>query len=134
MPLSQVVAPVRSSGKDASLWKLEWTYSDTSGTVALDTAQSDQHPNVPVTVVKAATGRTTVNFPKCKRAWVIGAPAVEPVTIGTAANNVRAVAKSVSATGGTLEIQFVAANGGSAPIDPPEAGTRVRLTLLLERP
>lgn len=133
MSLSQIVAPVRASGKDASVWKLEWTYSDTGGTPVLDTAQSDQHPNVPVALTDAGTGRTGVAFPKSKRAWVL-AVHVEPVTIATAANNVRAVPKSVSAVAGTLEVQFVAANGGSAPIDPPEAGTRVRLTLLLERP
>lgn len=134
MSLSQIVAPVRSSGKDASLWKLEWTYSDTGGTPVLDTAQSDQHPNVPVALTDAGTGRTGVAFPKSKRAWVIGAPSVEPVTLATAANNVRAIPVSVNAAAGTMEVRFVAANGGSAPIDPPEAGTRVRLTLLLERP
>jgi hypothetical protein len=31
-----------------------------------------------------------------------------------------------------MEVQYVAANGASAPIDPPEAGGRTRLTLRLE--
>lgn len=134
MPLSQCGTPLRGSGKDLTVWKLEWTYTDTAGAVALDTAQSDQHPAVLTPVAKAATGRTTVTFPKCRRAWLLGVPAVEPVTVATAANNVRAVPVSISPGGGTMEVRFVASNGGSAPIDPPEAGTRVRLTLLLERP
>jgi hypothetical protein len=132
MSISQVYTPLRGSGKDQSVWKLEWTYSDTGGTPSLDTTQSDQHPAVATPLADAGTGRTAVTIPKCKRAWVLHC-SLEPVTVATAANNVRPVPVSLSASAGTLEVRFVAANGGSAPIDPPEAGSRCRLVLLLER-
>lgn len=132
MSISQVVCIVRGSGKNQSLWKLEWTYTDTAGAVLLDTTQSDQHQQVTTPVAKTATGRTAVVFPKSTRLWLMNM-SVTPVTPGTAANNVRPVLISPNAVAGTLEIQFVASNGGSAPIDPPEAGTRMRLMLMLER-
>lgn len=133
MSLPDCGTPVRGSGKDQTLWKLEWTYSDTGGAPSLDTAQSDRHVDIPTPLADAGTGRTAVTFPKSSRAWVLHA-SLEPVTVATAANNVRPVPVSVSASAGTMELRFVAANGGSAPIDPPEAGSRCRLILLLERP
>lgn len=133
MSLPGIGTPCRASGKNSSKWRLEWTYSDTGGTPVLDTAQSDRHPDIATPLADAGTGRTSVRFPKGYRAWVEHLSAT-PVTIGTAANNVRPIPVSVDADAGTMEVQFVAANGATAPIDPPEAGTRVRLTLELEAP
>jgi len=133
MGLPGVGNTVRSSAKNPSFWEMEWTYSDTGGTPVLDEDQSDQHPDIAPTtaVADAGTGRTSVRFPKCLRAWV-HALSFEAATIATAANNVRPVPVSVDPAAGTMEVRFIAANGGSAPIDPPEANGRVRLTLKLE--
>ena len=133
MGLPGVGNTVRSSAKNPSLWEMEWTNSDTGGTPVLDEAQSDQHPDISaaVALTDAGTGRTGVRFPKCLRAWV-HALSFEAATPATAANNVRPIPVSVNAAAGTMEVRYVAANGGSAPIDPPEAGGRTRLTLKLE--
>lgn len=133
MSLSGISTPVRASGRSRDQIHYEWTYTDTSGTTSLDTTQSDQFQGITTPLTRPGTGRTQVQFPKSKRAWVEGC-FVEPVTIATAANNVRGVVCLVNPTAGTLEVRFVAANGGSAPIDPPESGTRVRLTISVERP
>ncbi len=133
MSLPGCGTPRTGSGKNLSRWVLEWTYSDTAGAPVLDTAQSDRHPDIPIPLTDAGTGRTGVRFPKGLRAWVqhLSATAATPAT---AANNVRPIPVSVDADAGTMEVQFIAANGGTAPIDPPEAGTRVRLTLEIEAP
>lgn len=133
MSIPGIATPCRASGKNSSKYRLEWTYSDTGGTPVLDTVQSDRHPDIPIPLTDAGTGRTGVRFPKGLRAWVEHLSATA-ATIATAANNVRPVPVSVDADAGTMEVQFVAANGGTAPIDPPEAGTRVRLTLEIEAP
>jgi hypothetical protein len=133
MSLPGIGTPCRASGKSSNKWRLEWTYSDTGGVPVLDTAQSDRHPDIPIPLTDAGTGRTGVRFPKGLRAWVEHLSAT-PVTPGTAANNVRPIPVSIDADAGTMEVQFVAANGATAPIDPPEAGTRVRLTLEIEAP
>lgn len=125
--------PQRGSAKGEFAWRLEWTYSDTGGTPSLDTGQSDRHPDIATSAVvtDAGTGRTAVRFPKCARVWVEGL-FFTAATPATAANNVRPIPVSLNPSAGTMEVQFVAANGGSAPIDPPEANGRLRLNLRLE--
>ncbi len=41
MSIGNCGTPVRGSGKNLTVWKLEWTYSGATGEVTLDAAQSD---------------------------------------------------------------------------------------------
>src|SRR6185503_1648416 len=80
MGLPDIGTPLRGSGKDQSVWKLEWTYTGTSGEVSLDTSQSDQDARIPTPVADSGTtGLTNIVFPKCDRAWVLHHE-LEPVT------------------------------------------------------
>ncbi len=129
MPLSQCGTPLRGSGKDQTVWKLEWTYSGATGEVTLDTAQSDQHPGVPTPVVDgASTGKTSITFPKSNRAWVLE-KSIEAPTIGTA-EQVANVA-DLSASAGTCT--FVVLSDALA-LEEGTQDARARLILLLERP
>jgi hypothetical protein len=134
MPLSQVGTPLRGSGKDQSVWKLEWTYTDGSGAVSLDTAQSDQHPAVTTPVADGGTGITNVVFPKCRRAWVLDRglePPSADLADGTDFRHVEVT--EVVAGSGTLNFRMVDIEGSGNLLDP-NSGSRARLILLLERP
>src|SRR5688572_22460212 len=119
----------RYQGRAADHWDLEWTFTDGSGAVSLDTAQSCVDARVETPVADGGTGITTVRFPKCRRAWVQHL-SLEPATEGTAANYRQVAPVSINAEGGSLEVRFVAANGGA--LSDPESGSRCRLTLRLE--
>lgn len=129
MPLSQCGTPLRGSGKDQTVYKLEWTYSGATGEVTLDTAQSDQHPAVPTPVADSgSTGITNITFPKCMRAWVLEC-SIEAPTPGTA-EQVAKVA-DLDADAGTCK--FLALSDALALEEGTESA-RARLVLLLERP
>ena len=129
MPLSQCGTPLRGSGKDQTVWKLEWTYSGATGEVTLDTTQSDQHPNVPTPVADgASTGLTNITFPKCNRAWVLHR-SIEAPTPGTAEQEAHVA--DLDADAGTCT--FVTLSDALA-LEEGTEGARARLILLLERP
>ncbi len=132
MSLSQCGTPLRGSGKDQTVWKLEWTYSDGSGTVALDNAQSDRHPEVPTPVADGGAGIVNVTFPKSTRAWMVHG-SIEPATEATQANIRHAVPVDINAAAGTMKLYTYAITTDPAETDP-ESGSRGRLTLILERP
>ena len=135
MPLSQVGTPLRGSGKDQSVWKLEWTYSSTAGEVSLDTAQSDQHPGVATPVADSGTtGLTNITFPKCTRAWVLHHE-LEPVTadISDPTDYRMTNVLALNATAGTCQLAFSEIETAGALADP-NTGARAKLILLLERP
>jgi hypothetical protein len=129
MPLPCITTPVRAQGRDAELWDLEWTFTDGSGSVLLDSDQSCLDARVATPVADGGSGITTVRFPKCKRAWVnfVG---LEPATEGTAANYRQVAVVSLLPTSGSCEVRYVAANGGA--LSDPESLSRMRLTLRLE--
>lgn len=131
MSLSQCGTPLRGSGSNQTVWKLEWTYSDGSGAVSLDTTQSDQHPAVATPVADGGTGITSITFPKCDRAWVMHC-SVAPATEATQANIRHVTPIDVSATAGTMNLFIYAITTDPAETDP-ESGSRGRLILLLER-
>jgi len=134
MPISQVGTPVRGSGKDQSIWKLEWTYTDGSGAVSLDTTQSDQHPSVATPVADGGTGITSITFPKSLRAWVLG-KGLEPPTgdlaDGTDYRHVEVT--ELDADAGTCNFRMIDIEGSGNLVDP-TSGARARLVLMLERP
>lgn len=132
MPLSGHGTPVRGSGKDYTLHTLEWTYSDGSGTIDLDEAQSDLDVNIPTPVAKEATGITDLIFPKCPRAWVVGWN-LSPGTPATGANHRVMTVTDLSATAGTAKVRFFDLDGTPTATDP-SSGTRVTVTFRLERP
>ena len=122
-----VATPLRGSGKNQSVWKLEWTYSGATGEVTLDTGQSDRHPSVATPVADgASTGITSITFPKATRAWVMHC-SIEAPTPGTA-EQVAHVA-DLSATGGTCS--FICLSDALA-LEEGTENARARLTLLLE--
>lgn len=131
MGLPSIGTPVRASGKDASLWHLEWTFSDGSGAVALDEDQSDDDPRVATPVADGGTGITSLQLPKGDRYRLVGLN-LEPATEGTASNYRQVSFVSADSAAGTAEVRFVAANGGA--LSDPESGSRVRLTLIIDYP
>ena len=133
MGLPNVGTPLRGSGKDQSVWKLEWTYTGTGGEVLLDDSQSDADPRIATPVADSGnTGRTNVTFPKCDRAWVLH-HCLEVVTADLAdptdyrMTNVRLL----DADAGTCEVTFSEIETAGALADP-NTGARCRLILLLE--
>ncbi len=128
MSVSQCGTPLRGSGDNLTVWKLEWTYSGATGEVSLDTGQSDQSLLVASPVVDgASTGLTNITFPKSTRAWVLHC-SIEAPTAGTAEQVARV--GDMSATGGTLV--FVCTSDALA-LEEATEGARARLILLLER-
>jgi len=127
MSLSQCGTPLRGSGKDQTVWKLEWTYSGATGEVTLDTGQSDRDPDIATPVADgASTGITSIVFPKCTRAWVLDC-SIEAPTPGTA-EQVAHVA-DMSAVAGTCK--FVCLSDALA-LEEGTQDARARLVLLLE--
>ena len=121
---------LKGSGKDQTLWKLEWTYTDGSGAVSLDTAQSDRHPDIATPVADEDTGIVAITIPKCDRFWVLGKN-LEPAgeTTGTEYRFHEVTDKNAAA--GTCKVRFF--NTTFAAADP-TSGSRYQLILLLERP
>lgn len=135
MSLPGVGTPVRGSGKDQSIWKLEWTYG-ASGAVTLDADQSDQHPDIPATtaVVDTNTWITTVTVPKSTRMWLL-ANGLEPAGETTGTEYRIHEVTNFDAAAGTCVVRFFDVLGDATPAaEDPTSGSRYRLTLLLERP
>lgn len=132
MPLSGHGTPVRGSGKDYTLHTLEWTYTDASGAIDLDEAQSDLHPAVPTPVAFSATGITAIVFPKSVRAWPKGWN-LAPGTPATGANHRNVAITDVNPTAGTCNVRFFDLDGTPTAADP-SSGSRFTLHLRLERP
>lgn len=132
MPLSGHGTPVRGSGKDYTVHTLEWTYTDGSGAIDLDEAQSDLHPDIPTPVAFSAAGITNIVFPKSMRAWVLGFN-LAPGTPATGANHRNVAVTDVSANGGTCKVRFFDLDGTPTAADP-STSSRFTLTLRLERP
>jgi hypothetical protein len=129
MPTAECGTPLRGSGKDLTVWKLEWTYSGATGEVTLDTGQSDESVQVATPVADgASTGITNIVFPKSTRAWVLHC-SIEAPTPGTA-EQVAHIA-DMSATGGTAN--FICLSDALA-LEEGTENSRARLVLLLERP
>ena len=126
--LSGIGTPLRGSGKNQSVWKLEWTYG-ASNAVTFDSAQSDEHIDIATPITDSGAGEVAVVFPKCSRAWVMHS-SVEPATPGTGANHRLASVHTLSATGGTCNV--VLTDFDTAAATDPESGSRARLTLILE--
>lgn len=120
----------RGQGRDATVWDIEATYSDGSGTPVLDTNQSSQDTRVATPVADGGTGITSIKFPKCHRVWLAYGPMLEPATEGAASNYRQVSLVSVSPSAGTAEVRFVAADGSA--LSDPESGSRLRLGLRLE--
>jgi hypothetical protein len=126
--------PLRGSGKDQTVWKLEWTYTGTAGEVSLDTAQSDRDPDIATPVADSGTtGRTNIRFPRCTRAWVLHC-SLEPVAADVSdPTDYRVVNPSVIVpASGTMNVDFSEIETAGALADP-NTGARARLILLLER-
>jgi hypothetical protein len=134
MALGGCGTPLRGSGKDQTIWKLEWTYTDGSGAVSLDTAQSDRRPDVATPVADSGSaGITNITFPKCDRFWILSKN-LEPATEGTGTNYRIHEVTDKSASAGTCKVRFfdVLGDGTPSPTEP-ESGSRYQLILLLER-
>jgi hypothetical protein len=134
MSVSQCGTPLRGSGDNLTVWKLEWTYSSTGGEVTLDTAQSDQSLLVTTPVADSGTtGLTSIVFPKSTRAWVLHA-SLEVVTadISDPTDYRMTNVLALSATAGTCQMAFSEIETAGALADP-NTGARARLILLLER-
>lgn len=132
MSLSGHGTPVRGSGKDFTVHVLEWTYTDGSGAVSLDTEQSDSHPAVPTPVAFSATGITAIVFPKSKRAWPLGWN-LAAGTPATGANHRDVEITDLDANAGTCKVRFFDLDGTPTAADP-SSGSRFTLHLRLERP
>lgn len=127
---------VTSSGLSATMWSLEWTYTDGSGAVLLDSvdepdgAWTDRDPRVTTPVADGTAGITLITYPKCRRVRVLHC-SIEPATPGTASNHRHLVPELVVPSAGTMQLRILAANGGAVNSDP-ESGSRGRLVLQLE--
>ena len=131
MPLPGIEVPLRASGRGAlNVWKLEWTWTDGSGTVALDTSQSDRDPRVATPVADGGAGIVNVAFPKCDRMWILSknlTPA--SATTGTQYRVHEVTDKNVAA--GTCKVRFFDLDGTPTAVEM-DSGDRYQLTLLLE--
>lgn len=135
MGLPGIGCPVRAGGKDASLWRLEWTYTDGGGAVSLDEDQSDLDPRVETPVADSGTeGITNITFPKCDRLWVLHC-SVEPPTgdLADGTDFVLPVLTEVDVDAGTATFRMCDVEG-SGDLNDPTSGARARLVLLLEYP
>lgn len=119
---------LKGSGKDQTIWKLEWTYTGSAGEVSLDTTQSDRDPDIATPVADSGTtGLDNIRFPKCSRAWVLHC-SIEPAADGTLEMLCRP--GDIVPASGTMNFFHI-----TAPTTPahPSSGSRARLILLLER-
>jgi len=119
---------LKGSGKDQTIWKLEWTYTDGSGAVLLDATQSDEDPTIATPVAYGGTGITSIRFPKATRVWVQHC-SVEAAVAGTSEKSARP--GSIVATSGTMNVVI---NTPPSTLADPPSGARGRLVLLLECP
>lgn len=130
--------PLMVKGKRMqTTWRLEWTWGE-AGAVTLDALQSDTIASIPTPIVPSGNGldvalgaRLAISFPACQRAWP-QAPLFEPSPEDESGAMMLLVVKDVNAASGTLTL-----NAGTLDSNPnflanPAAGSRGRLTLILE--
>jgi hypothetical protein len=135
MGLPNCGTPLRGTGKDQTVWKLEWTYTGTSGEVLLDDTMSDNDPRIATPVAgSGTTGLTSVSFPKCDRCHVLHC-SLEVVTADLSDPTDYRIAnvRDIDEDAGTLTVTFSEFETNGALTDP-NTGARCRLTLLLEYP
>lgn len=132
MAMRNCGTPLRGSGKDQTIWKLEWTFTDGSGAVSLDTAQSDRDPDIATPVADGGAGIVNVTFPKCSRFWILSKN-LEPATEATGSNYRVHEVTDKSATAGTCKVRAFDLDGTPTAAEF-ENGSRYQLILLLERP
>lgn len=131
MSLPGIGTPVRGSGRDQSIWKLEWTFTDGAGAVSLDEDQSDQDPRVATPVADGGTGTTNVTVPTCRRMWALHCSLEPPAADLADGTDYRlAVPVSFDPAEGTLVVKYPDIEGND--LVEPNSGSRVRLTLMLE--
>lgn len=121
---------LKGSGKDQTIWKLEWTFGS-SGAVTLDSTQSDEDPSIATPVADGGTGIVNVVFPKCSRFWILSKN-LEPDGETTGSEYRVHEVTDKSATAGTCNVRFFDLDGTPTAVDP-TSGSRYQLTLLLER-
>jgi hypothetical protein len=120
---------LKGSGKDQTVWKLEWTFTGATGEVTIDSTQSDEDPSIATPIADGgSTGVTNIVFPKCSRAWVLHA-SIEAPTPGTAEQVIRV--DTLSATAGTCNVICLS---DALALEEGTENARARLILLLERP
>ncbi len=124
--LPGIGTPVKASGRSSNLWTLEFTFTNGTGSVSLDTDQSDVDQRVATPVADGGTGLVSVRFPKCRRVRVMHCSIEEP-TPGTAAQH--ATLCDVSASGGSATFRVVDFAGSLAE---GTSGSRGRITLDLD--
>lgn len=133
MSLPGMNSTYRSAMSNADVVHIEWTYTDGSGAVLYDAANSDAdtlaRKGVTTPVADGTSGITLIRFPPCTKARVMNA-FIEPATPGTAANHRGAIPSAIVASAGTLSLRLLAANGGA--MSDPESGSRGRITIALE--
>ncbi len=127
MAMRNCGTPLRGSGKDQTIWKLEWTFG-ASGAVTLDTDQSDQDPSIATPIADGGSGIVSVVFPKCSRAWVMHR-SIEAPTVGT--GDQLAEVYDLNATAGTATFNVLS---DALALEEATENARARLILLLERP
>ncbi len=138
MGLPEHSADVKSSGLACDTWSCEWTYTDGSGAVLLDTsvgeggAWTDLDPRIPeaTQVADGGTGLTDIKFPRSRRARVVHC-SIEPATPGTASNHRQVVVTALNALAGTCRLVIIESDTAAALADP-QSGSRGRLVLDLE--
>lgn len=127
MGLPNVGTQLRGSGKNQSVWKLEWTYSGATGEVTLNDTQSDHDPRIETPVADSgSTGITNITFPKCDRCWVLERY-IEAPTPGTAEQ----VAGYADIDVDTGTMKFLCLSDALA-LEEGTEGAKARLILLLE--
>lgn len=132
MGLPGAGAMIRATGKGWVDWTLEWTYSDGSGAVSLDTAASDRHPDITTPVADGGTGITNLRFPKCNRVRILEC-GIEPPTgdLGDGTDYRHCEITERDADAGTANFRMVDIEGSGNLADP-TSGARGHCTLRLE--
>lgn len=131
MPLPSIEVPLRGSGREAlNVWKLEWTWTDGSGAVALDAHQSDQDRRVTTPVADGGPGIVNLSFPKCKRMWVMSKNLVPASATTGSQYRVHEVTDQLPQSG-TAKVRFFDLDGTPTAVEM-DSGDRYQLMLLLE--
>lgn len=123
---------LKGSGKDQTVWKLEWTFTDGSGAVAIDSAQSDEDPSIATPIADGGAGIVNITFPKCSRFWVLSKN-LEPASETAGANYRVHEVTDKNAAAGTCKVRAFDLDGTPSAVEF-ESGSRYQLILLLERP
>lgn len=128
--LPSMKSVLRSAMRSADIIHLEWTYTNGSGAVSYDAANSDddtlKRKGVTTPVAALGTGTCTVRFPKCRRVRVLNAQ-LDPATPGTAERIARLA--TLSATAGTA-VFYTAVDASN--LQHPATSARAKVTIVCE--